>query len=452
MKILIIGAGKVGTTITGILAKEGHDITLVDKRSDILSNVQSEFDINIVEGNGASLQTLKEAGAKEADIVIAVTNADEANLLTCVTCKSLNENVKCIARIRDPEYVDQARDMADVYNLALVLNPERQAAHEIASLLKMPGILNRENFAKAGMEMVEVKITKDNPICDKPLYAIPSLLHTKVLVCVVERGDMMFIPGGDFVIQEGDKIYVTGEAKKLLEFLYGMRLVKKNVKNVFITGGGRISYYLAKELHGFHIRTTIIEADEHRCEELSSLLEQSTIIKGDAGNMSLLKKHMFDKYDALVSCTGLDELNIVVSMQGSLLGIPLTVTKLGRNTSPNILNNLPIGPLVCPKDLCTDHIVRYVRAMHTSKGAADSVHQLAENAEALEFTVEEDTKYIGKKFKDVKIKKNVLIATVTRGSTHIIADGDVAYEIGDTVIVVATGDRVILHLNDIFEA
>ena len=453
MQILVVGAGKVGHTVTAQLSEEGNDLTLIDRRSSVLENVQNEFDVITVQGNGASMETLAQAGAADADLVIAATNADEANLLACIMARYLNPNIRCIARIRDPEYVAQAQEMADTFNLALVLNPERQAAMEIASLLKMPGILNREAFAKARMEMVEIQISAGSKIAGKKLRQMEGIVHTKVLICVVQRGDNVVIPDGEFVLREGDKIYVTGEPANLRQFLYTLEVIKKEVRHVLITGGGRISYYLAQELDKAHMSVNIIESNEARCEELSSLLPHATIVNGDASSQTLLESEEMEDYDAVVSCTGLDELNIVTSMYAALSHVPLTITKLGRGENTKVLNNLPIGPLVCPKDLCTDHIVRYVRAMDISSGAVESVHKIADGkAEVLEFTVDEETKHIGEYFRNLPIRRNILIATVTSGRRSFIAGGDNAYHIGDTVVVVTASDgEVIRVLNDIFE-
>ena len=453
MQILIVGSGKVGYTITGRLSSEGHDVTVIDSRSDVLSRTQNDFDVITVQGNGASMDTLKDAEVEKKDLIIAVTNADEANMIACITARYMNPDIRCIARIRNPEYVEQAHVMADEMNLALVINPERQAAHEISSLIKLPGSLNRETFEKARMELIEIHLDPSSKLCGVQMKDIESVIHVKVLVCAVERGDEVTIPDGSFVFKPEDNLYVTGSLSNMQRMLYELGFIQKKIKRVLIAGGGRISYYLAHELEHSHISTTIIEKDEKKCEELAALLPKQTIVQGDAASHAVLDNEEMGNYDAFVSCTGLDEMNIVTSMYAALSHVPLTITKLGRGENMRILNNLPIGPLVCPKDLCTDHIVRYVRAMKSSEGlAAESIHMIADGrAEVLEFTVRENAKHVGEYFRNMPIKKNILIATVTDGAHSLIAGGDNMYHVGDTVVIVTAADDVITTLNDIFE-
>ncbi len=453
MNILIVGAGKVGYTCTAQLSKEGHDLTLVDTRSSVLETVQASYDVITVAGNGASLSVLQEAGIKDMDVLIAVSNADEVNLLSCITAKTVNPKIICIARIRDPEYVEQAYALRRTFGLALVLNPERQAANEIVQLINLPGSLARESFAKARIELVELPVLANSRICNKKLVDLESVLHTKVLVCAVDRNGQVVIPTGEFVLREGDHIFVTASLMNLQKMLYAIGLIHERVKHVLIAGGGRLSYYLAQLLNKGGITATIIERDEKRCEELSEMVsEMTTIVHGDASSHALLESEVLSDYDAFVSCTGLDELNIVLSMYASESRVPVTITKLGRGENIDILNNLPIGPIVCPKDLCTTHIVRYVRAMQNVSGSALSVHQIANgHAEVLEFEVDANTKHIGEAFKHMPIRKNILIVSVGRGPQTDIANGNSHYAVGDTVVVLTTRDSVIHTINDIFE-
>ena len=453
MQILIVGSGKVGYTVTGRLSSEGHDVTIIDRRSDVLEKTQNDYDVITVQGNGASMQTLKDAGAEHKDLIIAVTNGDEANMIACMTARYLNPDIRCIARIRNPEYVEQAHIKADEMNLSLVINPERQAAHEITSHITLPGSLNRETFEKARMELIEIRLDENSRLVGRQMKYIESIVHVKVLICAVERNDKVIIPDGSFVMEAGDKLYLTGDLNNMQKMLYELGYIQTENTRVQIAGGGRLSYYLARELEHARISSTIIEKDAARCEELSSLLPHQTIVCGDASSQSVLDSEEMDVYDALVSCTGLDELNIVISMYAAICHVPLTITKLGRGENLKVLNNLPIGPLVCPKDLCTDHIVRYVRAMNSSEGnAAESIHKIADGkAEVLEFTVKDTDKHIGEYFRNLPIRKNILIATVTNGRHSTIAGGDSCYHIGDTVIIVAAVDDVINTLNDIFE-
>lgn len=453
MKITIVGAGKVGTTITAQLSKEGHDITLIDTKSDVLENAQGLYDIISVAGNGASMATLQEAGIQNNDLLIAVTSRDEVNMLACITAKNINSKINCIARIRNPEYVAQAYKMSEVFGLSLVINPEKQAAVEISQLLKLPGTLSREFFAKARMEMIEIKIEEYSKLVGVKLQDLQKIVHTKVLVCAVERDGKAIMPDGSFVLRVNDKISVAAQSESLHSLLYSVGIIKKPIKHVLLAGGSKLAYYLAQELLKSHMTVNIIEIDENACNELAELLPEATIVKGDASSQAVLDAEDLSDYDAVVSCTGIDELNVIISMYATLCKVPLTITKLGRGGNTRMLDALPMGPIVCPKNLCTSHIVRYVRAMMQSSGsAALSVHQIANgNAEVLEFMVDENTKHIGESLKDISIKKNILIASITSKGVSSVADGQQKFHVGDTVVVVVARENPILNLNDIFE-
>lgn len=453
MKLLIVGAGKVGHAITAQLSKEGHDLTLIDTRSEVLEEVQSTYDINTIAGNGASMAVLKEAGVESTDVLIAVSNADEVNLLACITASSLNPKIQCIARIRDPEYVAQAYQMAGLFHLALVINPEKQAAGEIASLLKLPGTLHRDTFAKARIEIIELRVERGSRLVNRSLADLEKIVHSKVLVCAVERDGKTIMPDGSFVLKEGDKFSVTAYPDQLHAMLAYLGIVKKDVRHVLIAGGGRISYYLARQLDQMHMKATLIEIDRERCDRLAELLPHATIVHGDASSQALLDAEDMDRYDAVVSMTGVDEMNIVISMYASVKKVPMTITKLGRSENLSLLQNLPIGATVCPKELCTMHIVRYIRAMEKSSGsAAVSVHKIADGtAEALEMVVDETTKHIGVPLKKMPIRRNILIVSIRHGMKVEIADGNSIFEPGDTVVLVTAQDHVISRLNDIFE-
>ncbi len=452
MNILIAGAGKVGKTIANELSDEGHDITIIDSNSKVLEEAISKYDVIGVVGNSASKDVLEEANVQNMDIFIAATSADEVNLLSTITAHSLNENIHTIARIRNPEYAKQAYDMRDVFSLSLVVNPEKQTAMEIARLLKYPGFLKRETFAKARVEIVELKVLEDSILNNVKLMHLQNTVNARVLVCAVTRNGESYIPDGNFVLEKGDRIYVTGETQQLHTMLTNIGIITMPVKHAIITGGGKITYYLAEELHRSNIATSIIEYDEELCETLASKLPFATVIRGDVSDRAVLDGEEIDGYDAFVSLTGMDELNIVTSLYAHTNGVPQVVTKLGRGEAPDLIGNMPIGSVVCPKELCTMHIVRYVRAIQNSKGAALTIHRIAEgNVEAIEFEVDKDTKHINEPLKNTKTKDNVLIVSIRHGTKVSIGGGDATYDVGDSVIVVAQKNAAIHTLNDIFE-
>ena len=451
MKILVAGAGKVGKALTDELTSEGHDITLIDSSTKVLEDVMSRYDVITLQGNAASKAVLEEAGIDQMDVFIAATNADEVNLLACITVHAMNPKVHTIARIRDPQYVEQAYSMSEVFALSLIINPERQAAEEIAGLLKYPGFLQRERFAKAHVEIVELKVNKGSRLVNVQLSNLPSITRSKVLVCAVVREGKSIMPDGRFVLKQDDRIFVTGEPDQLHGMLTHIGIINMPVRHAVLAGGGRISYYLAQLLHSANIATSIIEVDPKKCRELAEMLPFATIINGDVSDRATLDAEEIASYDAVVSLTGMDELNIVTSMYANLNNVSNIVTKLGRGEETDLIENMPIGSVVCPKQLCTMHIVRYIRAMQNKEGAALTVHRIAAgNAEAIEFMVDENTRHIGDQLKNIKTIKNALIVTISHNGKAEIAHGSSSFQDGDIVVVITNKETAVRQLNDIF--
>ena len=452
MNIIIAGDGKVGRTLTRKLSGEGHDLTLIDIKQNVIDSSVEQYDVMAVQGNCASMQVLLEAGVKNADLLIAVTGADEINLLSCMTAHGLNENIHTIARIRNPEYTNQIYGMRDIFALSMVVNPERQTAREIERLLKYPGFLRRDTFAKGRVEIVELRVDADSKLCNVALNDLAGIVKSKVLVCAVRRDGVVEIPDGTFILREGDRIFVTAPTDSLTTLLKNLGIITHKVKRVILCGGGRISYYLAELLQKSGITVQLIEQDRERCVELSNLLPNVCVIHGDASNQFLLESEVIDTSDAIVTMTGLDEMNMIISLYAKKCGVFQVITKVGHMENSSIQDSLSLGSVVCPKELCCNDIVRYVRAMQNKTGAALTVHTIADGqAEALEFMVEEPFSRCGVPLKELKTKRNVLIVSITRKNKTELPNGDSTFEIGDTVIVVVNGDMVIHQLEDIFE-
>lgn len=452
MKIIIAGDGKVGLTLTQKLTEEGHDLTLIDSNQKVLDSGVERFDVMGVQGNCASMRVLESADVKRADLLIAATGADEINLLCCMTAQGINPKLHTIARIRNPEYGKQIFTMRDVYRLSLMVNPEKQAAREIERLIKYPGFLQRDTFARSRVEIVELRVSEDGMLKDVALKDLNDVVKCKVLVCAVSREGTVEIPDGSFVLKAGDRLFVTAPAENLTLLLKNLGVITHKAKRVMICGGGRIGYYLANQLLKHGVTVQIIERDRTRCKELAADLEGAYIIHGDAGNQDLLMSEGVADCDALVTMTGLDEMNMIISLYAKKCGAHQVITKIGYADSHSIYDSLDLGSLICPKELCCNNIVRYVRAMQKKSGAALTIHSIAEGqAEALEFEVDQETRFIGIPLKEIRTKKNVLIACISHGSKTAIPSGDSFYSVGDTVIVVVKGGTHLLQLNDIFE-
>ena len=451
MNIIIAGDGKVGSTLARQLSAEGHDVMLIDSDANVLNSSIERFDLMGIHGNCASKKVLLQAGVKDAELLIAATGADELNLLCCTTAHGINPNLHTIARIRNPEYTEQIHEMRHIFALSMSVNPERQAAAEIERLLKYPGFLRRDSFAKGRAQIVELRIDSRSKLKDVSLIEMNSILKCKVLVCAVLRDGQAIAPNGTFVLREGDRIFVTAPTNNLATLLKNLGIVTRRVRNVLLCGGGMISFYLARLLEKDGISVRIIEHDLARCNELAALLPDSDIIHGDGTDQDLLTSEGLANCDALVSLTGVDELNMIISLYGISNSLPLVITKLSHLDNRNIIDSLSLGSVVCPKELCCNSIVRYVRAMQQQEGAALSIHPIADGqAEAVEFLVDKNTRHCGVPLKQLKLKPNILVAIITRGARTEIPNGDSAFREGDAVVVVTSGRGSIRELNDIF--
>ena len=451
MHIIIAGDGKVGSMLTRQLSSEGHDITVIDSKLEVLQQSVERYDVISVHGNCASMSVLQQAGVKDADLLIAATNADEVNLLCCTTAHALNPKLHTIARIRNPEYTEQIYRMRNVFGLSMVINPENQAATEIDHLLKYPGFLRRDTFAKGKTEIVELRVDAGSKLCNVRLMDLRNIVKCQVLVCAVLRDGNAIAPRGDFVLREGDRIFVTALSQNLATLLKNLGLLTRRVRDVTICGGGRISYYLATRLKKSGISVRIIEKDFNRCRELSELLSEADIIHGNVREQDLLESEGVAGTDALVALTGMDELNMIVSLYGTARNVPQVITKLSHIGNRSVIGNLSLGSVICPRELVCSNIVRYVRAMENQTGAAISVHTIADGqAEAMEFLVEEHTRNCDKPLKEIKLKPNVLLVSISHGANTEIPNGDSQFSWGDTVVVVTNGRESIRQLNDIF--
>ena len=452
MKIIIAGDGKMGAALTRKLSAEGDDLTLIDSNSDVLESSEERYDVMVVQGNCASMHILQQAGVKEADLLIAMTGADEVNLLCCMTAHGLNGNIHTIARVCNPEYTDQAYAMRDMFALSMAVNPERQAAVEIERLLKYPGFLKRDTFTKGRVEIVELRIDEKSKLCNVALNDMYRIVKCKILVCAVLRGGKAVAPGGNFVLREGDRIFVTASTDTLAMLLKNLGVITHKVKRVMLCGGGRVSYYLAKLLENSGIGVQIIERNPERCVQLTAMLPKASVIQGDASNQILLDQEGISSCDAMATLTGLDELNMILSLYGTSNGVSQVITKLGHIDNANILGNLSLGSVVSPKELCCNTIVQYVRAMKNQTGAALTVHTIADGqAEAMEFLADDTTKNCGVPLKNLKLKKGVLVVCISNGVKMEIPNGDSSFRSGDTVYVVTNREKGICQLNDIFE-
>ena len=452
MKIIIAGIGKVGDILAKQLTSAGNDVTLIDIKKSVLEERTERYDVITVEGNCASSHTLLSAGVAGADVLIAATGNDEINLLCCVTAKALNGSIHTITRLRSNDYNDQVYNLHEVFDIPLVFNPEKQTALEIERIIRYPGFLKRDTFIKGRVEIVELLIDESSKLCHVALSEISKIVRTAVLICAVLRNGKAITPDGQFVIEAGDRIFVTASADNLSSMLRQLGFVNHRTKQVIIAGGGTLTLYLATLLLRRRIDVKIIEKDPETARSLSEKLPDADIVVGDAGSPNILESEGISKCDALVTLTGMDELNIIVSLYGSSAGVPQIITKLARMDDLDIVEGMKLGTVISPKKLACKNVENYVKALGNQTGGALSLHMIADGqAQAIEFVANKKTLHCKEPLKTVRTKKNVLIACITKHGEPTIPNGESYFEEGDTLIIVTVGDTGIMQLNDIFE-
>lgn len=450
MKIIISGCGKIGGTILASLVSEGHDIVAIDSDSAVLTEITNIHDVMGVCGNGADSDILTEAGVAGAEMFVAATGSDEMNMLSCFLARRLGAK-NTIARIRSPEYND--RSLAFVrreLELSMAINPELLAAHELFNILKFPSAVKIEKFSGRGFEMIELRLKPDSVLDGMSLRSLREKYGTRVLICCVQRGDSVYIPGGDFVLKSGDKIDITAPPADMLKFFRSIGEFQKQARNVMLLGGSRTAYYLADMLTSGGASVKIIERDEKTCSELCEALPKAVIIHGDGAEQELLMEEGLKSLDAFIALTGMDEENILISIFAAAQKVPKVISKVNRDELAAMAERLGLDCIVSPKKIISDVIVQYARALKNSLGSnIETLYQLMDGkAEALEFNAKADPKLIGIPLKELNIKKNILIAGILRYRKTVVPTGDDMILPDDRVIVVAA-DRKLSDLSDI---
>ena len=439
MKIIIAGAGKVGSAIAKAFYAEGHDLTIIDNDADTVSQLFDELDVICVNGTSADPDVLSEAGAAEADLIVAATEKDEINMITGISARKLGTK-HVIARIRDPEYLNNADFIKDTFTLSMIVTPERETAREISRIIRFPGAARVDAFSKGSVEVAELRVQRGGLLDGMCLSDLVKTFDAKVLVSVVERGQEAFIPNGSFVLKEDDVLSITGENGELRKFFIRATGDVRTVKNVILMGGGRISVYLARLLIAEKINVTVIERDKARCDALCELLPEARIVYGDATHSELLYEEGIRDADSFVALSGDDGNNIITSMFVATCGVDKIITKVSHSQYPEVIEVSGLKCIVTPQEIVAQELARYVRAMGESRGSSmETLYKFADGkAEVIEYVVHDDAKCIGIPLKDLKLRPNMLIAAIIRGRKSIIPDGNTMIQSGDHAII-ATG-------------
>ena len=439
MKIIVVGCGKVGAALIAQLSQEGHDISVIDVDSGVVTDISNNYDVLGLVGNGASHAVQMEAGIETADLLIAATDSDELNLLCCLIAKKAG-GCNTIARVRNPVYNGEIGFIKEELGLFLTVNPEMAAATEAARVLRFPSAVQIETFAKGRVEIVKVRIPEGSVLDNCPLAQIHKRTGTDVLICTVERSGQVEIPNGAFVLKAGDVISIVASKQNTRDFVSRIGLKSRRVRDCMIIGGGKIAFYLAQQLIESGIRVKIIEKDRDRCEELCAALPKAVIINADAANQHILMEEGVRECESFVTLTGMDEENLFLSLFAQECSKAKVITKVDRLDFDEIIKRLDLGTLVHPKNITADNIIRYVRAMQNSIGSnVESLYKIIENkVEALEFKIQPDSPVVGIPLSQLKVKPGVLIACITTDGKTAIPNGNSVIKEGDSVVVVTS--------------
>ncbi len=439
LNIIIVGCGKVGATLTEQLRKEGHDITVIDKDAQAVQSLSDMYDVMGIVGNGASYSVQMEAGIEDTDLIIAVTESDELNLLCCTVAKRVG-NCAAIARVRTPDYSEEAGYLREKLGLAMIINPELEAASEVARVLYLPTALEINTFAHGQAEMIKIKIPEGNLMDGQTISSIGRSISVNILICAIERDGEVFIPSGNFILRAGDLISFTASRQNARTFLKKVGFQTNQVKNTMIIGGGKAAYYLAKQLLNMGISVKIIENDRARCEELSILLPNAIIINGNGTDEELLKEEGIEYVESFVPLTGIDEENIMLTLHAKQISKAKVITKINRITFKNVVSSLELGSVIYPRYITSEAIIAYVRAKKDSMNSNIETlyHMFDSRAEAIEFLVDKESNITNVSLMNLKLKSNLLIALINRNGRIIIPNGNDFIKKDDTVVVVTT--------------
>lgn len=449
MKIIILGAGKVGKTLIKHMSNEDHDIIVVDQNAMKVEEVVNQYDVIGVVGNGGSYDILMEAGAEDANLIICVTASDELNILAGLVAKKMGTR-HTIARVRNPDYSSQRDFMRNQLGFSMIVNPELEAASEIRRVLSFPSAVKVDTFSRGKVELAEFFVEDHSRLNGVELNQLHKITKTNILVCAVSHNEDVIIPDGNYAIKPGDHLYITGTHRDLSKFCLDIGVITSRIKNVIIIGGGKIAYYLSKQLSTQGIKVKIIEKDKNRCQVLAEKLPYVTIIHGDGSDDELLNEEGIENTDAVLALTGLDEENIVLSLSAKNLYHKKTIAKVTRMNYTGLSNVLKVDSIVAPKKIVASQIIRYVRAKMNKDhdSAVKTLYKIVDGeVEAVEFKVTEHFKFLHKTINEMKIKEHVLVAAIIRENEVIVPKGNTTMELNDYVIIVSRGE-IMKSLND----
>lgn len=440
LKVVIMGAGEVGKGIAKELIAQGNDVTLIDQKSSLLSELESHYDILTVTGSGSDLNTLKMCDLHKTDLFIAVSSSDDHNLLACAAAKEMGAKVT-ITRIRTDDFLTEDKELyKKALKIDLIINPDEVAAQELYDIILNPIAISVKDFAKGKVKLIGFLLNQNAPICNRMLKEIPELgFKGSLLIACVVRGSDVIIPRGDFMLLEDDMVYVIAktDSLKLVNQMGGVDRI--HVDKAVMVGASRIAHFLAEKFMANSTRLLVIDKDKARCEEFATELSNVTILNGDGSDISLLKESGVSEADAFISVTDDDENNILSGLLAKEQKTKRVIVLIRKPQYLPLLGHIkPIDVCINPRISTIHSIMRYIR-----QGEAVSMTLFADDkAEAVEVVVSEDSPLAGKKIKDINIPNHVLLGAILRGDDVMIAKGDNELKANDRVIVIGLKETV----------
>ncbi len=450
MNIVIAGAGKVGTTIAERLCSAGHDITLIDEKQLRLDSAANAMDVMTCCGNCAAPSILKAAEAGSADVFIAATGNDEANLVACQFARRMGAKHLAV-RLRNQEYLESMDTLRDIMGISLAINPDYVTAEEISRVLQFPAATQVDSFPDCELEIVSFRIAENSRLDGAALKELPARFGHKVLVCAAERDGNYLIPDGNYVLRKGDNISVTAEPLALRKFFIAAGAYQKPVRNVLVLGGSRIAVFLTLLLESTGVDVTIIERSYQHCQLLAEKLQMADVVCGDGADTSVLHQSGLQDADGFVALTNSDEDNVILSMYANKTGVEKVISKVNNDKFSDMLTNVFPNTVISPKYLVAERIEGYVRGLaHASDTSTiEALYYLgSEKVTATEFVVGSKAACAGRSLAELRLKSGVLLAAVVRGGKSFLPDGRTVLEPGDRAVVVTAG-RDLLNLDDI---
>jgi len=433
MKIILVGGGKVGSALCRSLVADNHDVVLIEQNETVLNYMTSRFDIIGIAGNGADFAMLEAANVQDCDIFIAMTQYDEVNMVSAVLAKKMGAK-ETIVRVRNPEYSNPYFKEKNILGFSLVVNPELLTARYIANIIDFPNALSVEHFANGRVALMEFKLKEDSNLCQMNISQFRKKFGN-IIVCAIERKGHLEIPDGDFTLEAGDKIYVTGNRLDIVQFHNMVR--PRVVKSLMIIGAGKIAYYLLNILKNSKIELKIIESNRERANFFSQEFPDLYVVHGDGTAKDILLEERANNFDAIATLTGVDEENIITSMFLNNLGVQKNITKINRTSLLEIIDNQDFASIVTPKGIAVDTIMHFIRGRYNAQFSnLEALHHVANGQiETLQFQIKEENKMTGIPLSQLHLKKDVLIAAIIRQGKAIFPTGDDDLQVGDKIIV-----------------